>query len=582
MKKFFLVASIFLAIFLMRPFDAFALESVLYFSDITSGPKTGLGDGKGSGVIVTVWGVNLGSSQGTSTISVGGVPASYVYYWGNADTTGASGPADLYTSHKMQTISFSVPAAAADGANTISVTVKGVPTNTLPFTVRPGRIFWIKTTGTNSSASGSWSSPWQTIPYALRAASSGGPGVVAGDTIYVADNVTESGGAIVYYLNGTAAAPISLIAYPGVRATILSVGGGWAFTPHDHASVYWNISKITIKTTQIGVGTFRGMRAVGTEITNYPGGCAGIGGQSGAIAGNNYRDTRDTVGGGMKFFGNYIHDFGCDATSKLHHVFYISNRGGTSQQSFELGWNYLINNKAYHALHVYDEGICGDFTGPMEMHDNVVVNQTGVGFGVNSGGSSTHCFTMPVNVYNNLFVNLGLGTHANAIGIAGWNNHSTIKVYNNTFAGFGDPTSSDTAFFSDMNAGSGGVFPGHWEMVNNIIVNSKDVPYVATSNAFTPPQVHSNNLWYNPSRAIPTPSWDTAPLTSDPGFVDSANGFYNLTQGSGARGTGADTSPITIRDLRGIKRGLGTPYSIGAFEFISNKMPSAPQLQTIE
>ena len=55
---------------------AFA-EPVLYFSDLTSGPKTGLGDGKGSGAIVTVWGRNLGNSQGTSEVYIGNAEAAF-------------------------------------------------------------------------------------------------------------------------------------------------------------------------------------------------------------------------------------------------------------------------------------------------------------------------------------------------------------------------------------------------------------------------------------------------------------------------------------------------------------------------
>ena len=38
------------------------------FTDLITGPDTGLGDGVGSGAIVTVWGQRLGSVQGTNTI----------------------------------------------------------------------------------------------------------------------------------------------------------------------------------------------------------------------------------------------------------------------------------------------------------------------------------------------------------------------------------------------------------------------------------------------------------------------------------------------------------------------------------
>src|SRR5215472_172127 len=51
----------------------------LYFTDLASGPRSGNGDtSKGQvanqdGALVTVWGANLGTSQGTSTITLGGV-----------------------------------------------------------------------------------------------------------------------------------------------------------------------------------------------------------------------------------------------------------------------------------------------------------------------------------------------------------------------------------------------------------------------------------------------------------------------------------------------------------------------------
>lgn len=44
----------------LTPSAAFVLQLDLKCSDITSGPKTDLGDGKGSGAIVTIWGNNLG------------------------------------------------------------------------------------------------------------------------------------------------------------------------------------------------------------------------------------------------------------------------------------------------------------------------------------------------------------------------------------------------------------------------------------------------------------------------------------------------------------------------------------------
>ena len=96
MKTFILILAI-----LLFPCAAFSADPVLYFSDITSGEDTGLGDSLGSGAIVTIWGVNLGSTQGGSEVyfkdsATTARTAAYVYEWANA-TSHAGHPADLYT-----------------------------------------------------------------------------------------------------------------------------------------------------------------------------------------------------------------------------------------------------------------------------------------------------------------------------------------------------------------------------------------------------------------------------------------------------------------------------------------------------
>ena len=108
----------------------FAMAPLLYFSDLVNGPKSGLGDGLGDGAIVTAWGVNLGSVQNSSKIylkdSAGAIiEMAHTYYWKNADGILPGGPADLYTTHKMQEVAFSIPSAAAVGAGKIYVEVGG-------------------------------------------------------------------------------------------------------------------------------------------------------------------------------------------------------------------------------------------------------------------------------------------------------------------------------------------------------------------------------------------------------------------------------------------------------------------------
>src|SRR5499427_7702999 len=127
---------------------------VLYFTDLASGPRCGNKDtsrgqiANQDGALVTVWGQNLGTSQGTSTITLGGVAPAAIYYWGNA-TAPNCGAATLFNAYqKLQCIIFQVNHATAPGAQNIVVTVGGVASNALSFTVRTsGEIFFVAPTG---------------------------------------------------------------------------------------------------------------------------------------------------------------------------------------------------------------------------------------------------------------------------------------------------------------------------------------------------------------------------------------------------------------------------------------------------
>ena len=556
--------------FVVTPF-ALAAQPVLNFSDIVNGPKTGLGDGLGEGAIVTVWGNNLGNDQGDSKIYVGGHEAAHVYYWGKADGSKSAGPADLHSYHNMQTIAFSVPSNVEDGLTNIQVEVNGAVSNTLPFTVRAGKIVFVKTTGDNTNGDGSWANPWKTLDYAGEGA---GRRLAPGDIIYATDGVTKAGGLSIRYLKGTAENPFAIIAYPGAEVVIHGETG-FGIANHVADSTHWHFAKLKVTTTGTGIGTFEGMRAVANEISNYPGGCAN--GQSGAISGASMGKGTSS---GIKAFGNYIHDFGCDTTSKLHHVFYISNRGGTALEAFELGWNYLRDNKAHHALHIFDEGICGDFTGTIRVHNNVVINQVGVAAGISSGAYDPPCFTMPVEIYNNLFVNVGqeiptCSGHNNAISLMRKETVSHVKIYNNTLVGYGEPGAGYALQVQD-HGHTDWNFGGTWEFVNNIVVDTHDRPYESAS-YWKAADVSGNNLWFNGGDGVPAapPSWDASPLSSDPKFVDSTALRFDLTETSEAKSGGRDLKPTVMLDMKGIPR-TASP-SIGALQYHDQSLPAPPK-----
>lgn len=311
---------------------------VLNFSDIISGPTVGLGDGLGSGAIVTIWGNQLGSSQADSKIyfkdSLGSEKEmSHLYYWKNANGTLPSGSADLYSYQKMQEIAASIP-DSPDGLGEIYIIAGGIKSNSLPFTVRSGNIYHVKNSGNDSTGDGSWTNPLATVSADSNGASSK---MSPGDIVYIGDGVEEvnhgSGykmTAITLKASGTIENQLAMVAYPG--AAILAQAENIGIRNFSGAS-HWVSSKYVVKsgkwvsgsssTKSVAINTFKGGRLVGNNITDreaFAGadGCAE--GQAGAIVGNALGS--DQVSG-VKVFGNYLHDWGCDATSKFEHTTYF-------------------------------------------------------------------------------------------------------------------------------------------------------------------------------------------------------------------------------------------------------------------
>jgi hypothetical protein len=173
---------------LALPGSAWAVPPHIAFLDLISGPATGNGDtsrgqtAKVNGTIVTLWGTNLGSSQGSSTITVCGLAPSAVYYWGNA-TPPACGPANLYNGYqKLQCVIFQIARTTPSGANNVVVTVGGQASASTTFTVRPGTILFAATSG------GDFTSMQAGLNWIDSNSASGG------DILYVKSGLSATGG----------------------------------------------------------------------------------------------------------------------------------------------------------------------------------------------------------------------------------------------------------------------------------------------------------------------------------------------------------------------------------------------------
>lgn len=523
------------------------------FSDLISGPSSGLNDGIGSGVIVTVWGFNLGEKQKNSMIeycdSSHTCRTGHVYYWKNADGELPGGPANLFASHGMQEVSFSIP-ESANGLGQIKITVEGIE-STLPFTVRSGSIYYIKPYGDDSN-DGSFRSPWLTV---AKANSKAEPG----STIYIADVLIGSEKTNIAIFNNQVVNTIdnqyAYIAYPGRRPQLWGHNGFKGYTGGGDVTGFIQ-SKLSFyisnndedsdgqpvnqhNYTTHGIYGSADGRTVGNFVTDtHPldtnGGCPT--GFSAAIVGNNL--SGDKVSN-WKVLGNHIKDYGCKGTGRQQHTMYFSIRdktGAFNKPAPEVAYNFLQDNEAAGGVRYYDEDLsgnnkCGEFNTIFKMHDNVVVNQAGEGLGVGA-----HCdVSTTFEFYNNVVINAGLksdwnpstgresGSHTDAVFLTPSKAQSgNIYFSNNIFYEWnsdGGTNGTQSCIGFDSKNSSLNIF---WN--ENICYSSQDRYFSRSNyqgNSLESRITGENNVWYsptaNPTKAI-VPNWAGMNITSDPFF----------------------------------------------------------------
>ena len=619
MKTKFLKIFFFLAIFLTMPHFALAAPvPVLNFSDIDSGPSAGNTDpaAGGGGSIVTIWGNYLGSSQGTSTITVGNVPVTAIYYWKNADGSQSAsphgGPADLYTYHKMQEIAFAIPAGVSSGATTISVTVGSVTTNALPFTIRSGNIKFIKAGGNNSNA-GTWSSPWADYTNFNGTNVTGTAGtnpagqIVAGDIVYSV-GINSTSGLKIGGNNpvlGTATNPVSIIAYPNTSVSISgsdgvlndsSVVDDYYSSQDSRTSQYVNLSKLKVIANNAtcnanndpvnGIIPTTGNRIVGDEITGTV--YSGMGGAIACSAAGS--TTGGSACGGGKYYGLYIHDYGyansytysddsntwtsppytgtngacfgadqnghssVSTADRFQHLFYISNRSSHAIPAYEIAWCNLSNNPILHGIHIYDTQDEGGWTGTFLVHNNAIINQRGGAIDVSYGLAGQTYNNTPLKIYNNLIVYSPASTTGGLPFRLQSAQFAPVTIYNNTISGY-----SVSPYFEDYSD----------DLKNNIFVNTwgQGLAYI---NSVGPPSIHSNNLFYSTGGSAPSlPSFYSTgegDINSNPLFASDSD--FSLQSGSPAASTGSSaTLTVAPTDFYGQQRTSGS-VSMGAFQYV--------------
>lgn len=545
--------------FILILLSGFALADSpkLNFSDLISGPRTGLNDGSGSGAIVTIWGQNLKNEGEVHFIdSEGAIHSPHVYYWKRADGKLPSGPANLHESHLMYEIALSIPASASFGKGAFAVSIAGEESNHLPFTVRPGEIYHVKSNGVDHRENGTWARPWRTMAYAINEVSEGG-------TLYVHDvdegEFEDPRGRGVYWNSPSSAsgleAQLAIAAYPGFQPKVIAQKAfenfrtsGQVVSKFDiYASNYLQVDSqgqplgdvITSSPKDTyGVQTSQNGRVVANRIGDIPGGCASA--WNGAINGAQHRSDN------VKIFGNEIYEYGCNGSSKLHHTTYLSVRSSDDIRvnAWEWGYNYLRGNRAKFGIHQYDErtrttdgrsDVCGDVVGAIKIHNNVIIDQGGAGISV----GSTCNWSMDVVIENNILNNVGLaaawdgispntsdGAENGAINLRDQREGLTgqFYIFNNLIYKYTTDEQTDGGLGCISLTGGGENVSVLW--FRNICYTERDLPFFGLgfrSNYIEGNILGRDNIWAYAGLAAANeatvPVWDGMPFTQDPNIL---------------------------------------------------------------
>jgi hypothetical protein len=526
---------------------------VLFFSDLTSGPKTGWEGSATKGAAVTIWGLNFGAASASSKVTCGGADitstdSTCIAEW-NVSGTGNG------IARGLSRTTFYLNSSMADGAGTISVTTTEGTSNTLPFTIRSGNIYFVNVSVGSNSNTGRYSGsghgsdgPWLTLDQINHNNSS----VVPGAVIYVKGGTYSTpardySGAFMYFSaagdGGTSANPIAIAAFPTETVTANCSGRALALRNDsggaNGAIDYWTFSKIKCVNGSYAI-TMRGtgVRVIGCWFNNF---------NTDIWAGVVDMD----IGSYNYVYGNYFYH--CGNSAYMHNV-YINGTLGAINHVY-IAWNEFDSpvNSGSHGG-VIDLRV----TSYVYVHDNYCHNGPDEFIYItNEGGTTTYSF-----IYNNLITNMS-GIES-CLFLADMDYGSV--VYNNTI--YHCPSSPSYPVFSVTPVFTSN---SHATLKNNIIygVSGQSTLYKEGSATYN----SDYDVYYNTS--VPSGSGVTVShqVTSNPLFITDGSDFH-LQSGSPAINAGTNAvSSIVTTDYDGTSRPQGSTYDIGAYEYYTGTQP---------
>lgn len=499
------------------------------YTDLNVG--SGSGGDTGNGVYVRIFGSNFGASQGSGTVTLGGslVTNCSLCSWSNTQIIAQLG------------------SQATTGQ--IVVTANGLQSNGVPFTVTPTTIVFVSPNGSDSN-SGTFASPFKSWRAAFNSVTSNDSKSPSQNTVIYLEPGTDVSfddgrgykSAISTDLGGTSATnQLSIVGFPGgtvnVGSTSISYGThGWG--------KFVTIANLNIVGQVSAIDAEAGNSRIINNSLSCPAPPSGLGGTA-CVLGETSDPTETWA-----FQGNNVHDTGGNVDKTYHAVYFSSNVNHA-----DVGWNNVGQNFKGYCRGIMFHATEGANQFDLHIHDNIVTNSYCDGIGL----ASTDPSQGTVEIYNNVVAHAALASNpygvANEVGIAinsdpAGSSSGTVEIYNNTVVDAGAyTTGNQNGCFGVVSSGAG------IHLTNNICSQpSAAQPYIEKGSTNVS---GSNNLWFGAGAA---PSWDSAPITSDP-LLNSTT--FSLQSGSPASGNGTTTitSPF---DIIGVPR--GSRPSLGAYQ----------------
>jgi hypothetical protein len=459
------------------------------------------------------------------------------------------------------------------GSNAISgnivVTVGGVASNPIPFTVRGGNIYFVATSG-NDSNNGSFTSPWGSISKCVHT-------MAAGDTCYVrngvvASNIDNYNACIGIDSAGSSGSPIAVVAYPGEKATIgttSSSGCQYAMrTPSISGGPfqYWLVSQMTLVgggNQVLDLTSTNYWWVIGNDMTcpNAPGGQSACW-ETSATANFIYA------------YGNHLH--GYPSSDKQYHGFYFSD----NVNHVWLGWN-SIHDGGCRGIQFHSTGNPNLYD--LHVHDNLVYNIRCDGINMATIDPSKGA----VEVYNNIVYHTGTGPDYTTQGPSSYTCIASPGITNAGSPGTG------TAYFysntlydcSSRSTGGGTTTQGAISVIGGspsvAVDNNIFVAASGDSGGYLSPDSSdslvsgSKNLCFG-SGSCPA-SFGLDSISLDPKFMNLSAADFHLQATSLAVGVGT-SSKTAPYDHDGVSRPI-IP-SIGAYELAGTTTINRPNPPT--